>query len=180
MNEYCIHFNGIIDPVAVQKIVNLAASATDPSNNTGAVHLLMHTGGGGLGDAICLYNLLKILPFQLTAYNVGYIQSAGVVAFLGAKRRVASPFSTFMIHRVATSPQAATGKRLKTLAESVSIDDRNMETILRSALKLDEELWKRLEYEDLYISAEDAVRFGLADEIGDYTPPPGTKIISVF
>lgn len=177
--EYCFHLNGSIDPLMVQKTVSMMAKVSERQALTPSVHLLMHTRGGSITDGICLYNLFKMLPFDLTVYNVGGIQSIGVIAFLGAKRRIVNPNATFLIHRASISPQAANGKRLQSLAESISIDDANIESILREHLQISDDLWRRLDHEDLFISAAQAVEYGIAHEIGAYSAPRGSSIYSI-
>lgn len=169
-------FSGIIDQNSVQRIIQGIAPVTDPAANVGRIHLMFHSTGGGVGDGICLYNFFRALPVELVLYNTGAIHSIAVVAYLGAKKRKTSARATFVLHRTSTSPQSATATRLKTLTESVTLDDSNTESILREHITLPDELWARLNYDDLVISAQDAVKFGIAHEIEDFLPPPQTRI----
>jgi ATP-dependent protease ClpP protease subunit len=81
-------FCGGIDQAMAQKIVNnLTAASVQKVKH---VHLLFQSAGGYVGDGVFLYNLFRSIPVELTLYNVGQISSAGVVAYLGAKRRKTS------------------------------------------------------------------------------------------
>ena len=166
--------------------INLATTYRIFQNIAGAsqkgvahVHLLFQSNGGFVADGICLYNAFRALPLGLTLYNAGSVQSIGAIAYLGAKCRKASTYSSFMIHRTTFSPQFATGAQLKSLVEAAGIDDARVEAILRNHLKLPDDLWKELYHRDLVFSAQDAVKYGLADEVAEFTPPTGATIYNI-
>ena len=46
--------------------------------------------------------------------------------------------------------------------------------------KLPPELLDELKYHDLYLSGEDAVKFGLADGHAEFAPPLGTHVFNVL
>ena len=41
------------------------------------------------------------------------------------------------------------------------------------------EKWSYFDHHDLWFSAEDAVRFGIADEIAEFDPPVGTTLFTL-
>jgi hypothetical protein len=84
-----------------------------------------------------------------------------------------------MIHRSHSSPQNATAVKLEDIARSLRIDDARTEAILRNHIKLTVEQWGRLDYENLTFNAEDSIKIGFAQEIGEFTPPPNSKIFTV-
>jgi ATP-dependent Clp protease protease subunit len=139
-----------------------------------SVHLVFQSQGGGIGEGIYLHNLFQTLPFELTAYNSGSVTSIAVVAYLGAKRRKVSKYAFFMIHRTQTTTTAANTQTVKAFAESAVLFDKNTEAILRKHINMPPEKWAHFDHNDLWFSAEDAVKYGLADEIAEFSPPPGT------
>src|SRR5262249_3680075 len=143
------------------------------------VHLLFQSSGGTVSDGVCLYNFLRMLPIEVSLYNVGTVASAGALAYLGAKVRKVSATGTFMLHRTQASPLMATAERLQALVKSVAVDDQRTETILRVHLNLPDELWEVHKVSDLWFSAEEAVEYGLATEVGDFAPPKGTQLFHV-
>jgi ATP-dependent Clp protease protease subunit len=170
-------FCGQIDQAAVQRIFQTLTTAI--GNRFSHFHLLFQSTGGYVGDGVCLYNFFRSLPIDLTLYNVGSIQSIGVVAYLGAKHRKTSARATFMIHRTFFSPQIATSHSLKASLEALSLDDARTESILRDHLRLPEEKWNALKSEDLFFSGEEAIRLGFADEFGEFSAPPGNLIFNI-
>jgi ATP-dependent Clp protease, protease subunit len=143
------------------------------------LHIMFQSWGGFVGDGVMLYHFFRSLTLDLTLYNSGQVASAGVTAFLGAKHRIASPRSIFMLHKAHNSPQFATATRLERVARSLVLDDERSEAIWRERVTMPDELWQELEYHDLYVTGEDAVRIGIATELGDFAPPPGSQIYKV-
>lgn len=141
-------------------------------------HILFQTHGGTVGDGIFLHNLLKDFPLHLTLYNGGYIESIGVVAYLGAKKRRVSAGATFMIHRTTVFQQTANAIRLKSLADQVARGDESTEAIIRGSTSIPDEIWSLIQHNDVRFSAKEAIEFGIAQEIADFSPPPGTRLYS--
>jgi ATP-dependent Clp protease protease subunit len=117
---------------------------------------------------------------KLRSTNVGQISSAGVVAYLGAKNRKTSRGATFMIHRSTNSPQFATAAKLQHVSKTLVLDDERTEAIIREHVKFPPELWTSLVSDDIYISGEEAVKFGLAQEVGEFAPPAGTQVFNLL
>lgn len=178
-NEVWAAFAGVIDQAAVNRFIGALAQATVPANKVDRVHLLFQTTGGTVADGVCLYNFLHHLAIEICLYNVGTVASAGALAYLGAKTRKVSATATFMLHRTQATPLSATAERLQALGKSVMLDDERTEAILKTHLKLPNDLWDVHKVTDLWLSAEEAVKYGLATEIGDFAPPKGTQIFYV-
>lgn len=174
-------FCGQVNQAALQRFIANAAIATNPTSNIGHIHLLFQSFGGTVGDGIFLYHFLRSLTIDLTIYNMGSVQSIAALAYLGAKRRKTSAHATFTFHRSSIQlPQPTSAARLQNIAESLVIDDRRTEAILRSHLRLSDEKWVELSnYQDLTFAGEEAVQVGIADEIGEFSPPPRTHIINL-
>ena len=170
-------FCGPIDPISVARIFQ--GITTGMNNGITNFHLLFQSTGGMVGEGVCLFNFFKALPCDLTLYNVGSVSSIATIAFLGAKKRKTSASATFMLHRTHFSPQGAKTKALKAFADSAALDDTRTEAILRSIIKLPDTLWTDLDYNDLNFSAEEAIKYGIATEIGDFAPPLGSQIYNV-
>lgn len=171
-------FCGGIEQATVQKIVNglTAAMAAKVEH----VHALFQTAGGYVGDGVFLYNFFRTIPIELTLYNGGQISSIGVVAFLGAKRRKATADATFLLHRSTNSTQFATAASLQQTARSLILDDERTERIIREHVQFPPECWESLERHDLYFSGDEAMKYGIATEIGSFAPPPGVEVYNLL
>lgn len=143
------------------------------------VHLLFQSNGGFVGDGIALHNFFKSLQIGFTIYNVGQVSSVAVIAYLGAKRRKTGAHTMFMMHRSKSAAQPATAIQLKGIAKSLAIDDERTEAILAEHITLLKGQWSDLDDHDFYFSGEEAVKMGIAHEIGEFSPPPGTQIYNI-
>jgi len=174
---YAIFCGDIAQVTAAKVVSGLTAAMGGKAQH---VHLLFQTAGGYVGDGVFLYNLFRGIPVELTLYNVGQISSAGVIAYLGAKNRKTARNATFMLHRSTSNHQFATATKLSHAAKTLILDDERTEAIVREHTKFPPELWANLENHDVYISGEEAVKFGLADEIAEFAPPMGTQVFNIL
>lgn len=173
-------FCSSIDQASTQRIFQSMATATNPALNVTHVHLLFQTTGGVVGEGVALYNFFKAYPLPFTIYNVGSVLSIGTIAYLGAKVRKTSAHALFQIHRTGASAQSATAADLKGRIESLNIDDARTESILREYLKLSSEQWSQLSGGvDVSFSGEEAVKVGLATEVGDFAPPAAKQLFYI-
>ncbi|MEO8450030.1 MAG: ATP-dependent Clp protease proteolytic subunit [Gemmatimonadota bacterium] len=151
--------------------LDLASQKQSPS-----VHLLFQSSGGNVGDGVFLYNYFRSLPFKLTIYNAGSVSSVATVAFLGARHRLVSHAATFMLHQTMFTGLPATAQQLQARVTSLALDDQRTLSILRQHLTLEPARWDDLNGNEVWFSADEAVRIGMADGIADFSPPAGTPI----
>lgn len=178
INEVFATLAGQINEQTVGKVFQSAAIAM--TNKVQRIHLLMQTTGGLVGDGVALYNYLRNLPMEIIAYNAGAVQSIGVITFLGAKKRKASKTATFMIHRTHFTSQIPTSSaQLQAVTDSIAIDDERTEMILRDHLTMPSDKWDVHNHANLVLTAEDALEYGLIDEIADFSPPTEATIFNI-
>lgn len=171
-------FCGDINSGNMQKLT--AGLAAVMQMNISRLHLMFQTWGGFAGDGVYLYNLFKQLPLDIVIYNAGQVASAGAIAFLGAKCRKTTSNAIFMIHRAQSSPPFSNATKLKSASDGLALEDERTKEILAKHLQLPKELLDQLENHDVYISGKDAVNYGFADEIAEFAPPPGTKVLNAL
>ena len=64
------------------------------------LHLLISSPGGSVNDGVFLYNFLKGLPIEVITYNMGCVDSIGVVMFCAGNKRISAPHARFLLHPV--------------------------------------------------------------------------------
>src|SRR6202044_3814891 len=119
-------------------------------------------------------------PVEVVLYNAGQVASAATLAYLGARTRKTTANAIFMIHKASYNPDASGAGKLKGIANNLTVDDARIEVILREHLRLPEEMWNQFLYHDVFLSGEDAVKYGMADEIAEFSPPPGINILNAI
>jgi ATP-dependent Clp protease, protease subunit len=171
---YC----GDINAANTAKLVN--GLTTVASAGTKRLHILFQSWGGFIGDGVFLYNSLKKLSVEVVLYNAGQVASAATLAYLGAHSRKTTANAVFMIHKGSSNPNAAGVDKLKAVADNLAIDDIRVEEILRNHLRLSDELWTQFRFHDVYLTGKDAIAYGMADEITEFAPPIGTKVLNAL
>jgi ATP-dependent Clp protease protease subunit len=177
-SELYASFVGQIGTDAVQRIAKAFDIAM--TQKVSHVHLFFQSTGGWVNDGVALYNYFKALPIELTLYNPGVVSSIAVVAYLGARHRKTSAHAVFMIHRTQCNiPQGTPASRAQTIIDSAILDDERTQAILKERLALPAEKWEHFKHDDLHFSAREAVQYGIADEIADFSPPSSGQIYNI-
>jgi ATP-dependent protease ClpP protease subunit len=178
MNEDYSIFTGMLDAAAMNRIVEYLAMAT--KKRVQHIHLLFQSDGGGVGTGVSLYYLFKRFPLELTIYNNGTVMSAGVIAYLGAKHRLASASATFGLHRTTHSLQFAGEAQFRAAIDSMTVNNQVTEALLRSHITLSPAQWEQFKASgELFFAANDAVTCGIADGIADFAPPAGATLSAI-
>ncbi|HEV2274515.1 MAG TPA: ATP-dependent Clp protease proteolytic subunit [Acidobacteriaceae bacterium] len=167
---YCGDINAANTAKLINGLTTLGVSGTK------RIHILFQSWGGFVGDGVFLYNSLRKFSVEVVLYNAGQVASAASIAFLGADSRKTTANAVFMIHKAINSPNGAGVDKLKAVAANLAIDDARMEDILLAHLRLPDELWTQFRYHDVYLTGADAVTYGMADAIGEFSPPAGVKV----
>jgi ATP-dependent Clp protease protease subunit len=168
---YGVFVDGINQENAKRLISKVA-----PAQNAGFknFHVMFQSFGGTVGDGVMLYNFLRALPVETYFYNVGQISSAGVLVYLGAKHRIASPRALFMLHKTTWGgSNSLDAGALGAVVNSLALDDERTAEIWDENLKLTSEMKAALKRGDLWLTAQQALECGLATELGDFACPPG-------
>lgn len=148
-----------------------------------AVHVLFNSTGGSIVDAINMYSYMMGYPadIPITMFNSGGVQSAAVLVFLGAARRVVCQYAKFLLHpAVWNAPSGLNTEQLRIVSRSLAKNDKDIDDILKTRITMPAAKWKQARRHQLEISAQEAIDFGLADEIREWSVPEGKSIISLM
>jgi ATP-dependent Clp protease protease subunit len=85
-----------------------------------------------------------------------------------------------MVHRAYLNPVGATSDKLTAGAGQLAMEDQRIEAIIKAHTKMPQERWEQHKYTDVWLSAQEAVEYELADSIGEFSPPPGTRLFNVW
>ena len=175
--EAFVVYCGNVDREGTARIVRATADLS--SRGVSSLHLLFQSTGGYVSYGIFLYNYFRSMPLDLTIYNEGAVRSAGVVAFLGARRRVANENATFLVHPCSMNSSLASVAKLDAILRGLRVDQERMEAILRQHLTLSRTQWRCASRDELTLTAKQALQAGLVDELCGFAPPRGTSPQSI-
>jgi ATP-dependent Clp protease protease subunit len=174
-----LSFCGPVDSHGASRLADALNSAV----NRGAQHvyLTLSSPGGYVADGVFLYNHIRGLPLAVDMHNIGSVSSIAVVVFLAARRRYAARHAAFLIHptTVAAGHASLAPAPLRSALDTAIAEDRRTEEILRAHTRLPEELIEARRHGDVFLSADEAIRYGLCDDVREFALPSGRQILHI-
>ena len=179
-NEIYIRLTGGINSQSMGALTQvLSQIGTQP----GKIHLMISTPGGDVFHGITAYNTLKSHPAEIWTYNMGSIDSIGLVLFCAGSCRHATQNTRFLIHPVGVNFSGNVSMDEHSLREqlnSVRADQENIIGIISDATKQGAEDIKKLMQARSTFTPTKAKEIGLIDKVVPPSIPPGTKIVDIY
>lgn len=120
--------------------------------------------GGEVSEGWAIYNALRNCKAKVTTYADGFVASAAVYPFLAGDVRIANSVSAFYLHEVMTGGYGYADDLKKAAEEAEKMTEIGINAFVeRAGMKREtvEELMKA----ETWISAEEAIGYGIATEI---------------
>ena len=182
LKERIIMLNGPVEDHMANLIVAqmLFLESEDPDKD---INLFINSPGGAVTAGLAIYDTMQFIKPDVATYVMGQACSMGsFLAQSGAKgKRFVLPEARTMIHRVSSGTPGTHGSvhvqdlqfedAKRSFEESLRVNKRLTELYVRhnTAGKKYEDLYDVMKF-DTFLSAEEAVQFGLADRIIDKRP----------
>lgn len=178
--ERWVQFFAPVNGESIGLLVNLLQNAV--LDGTERVHLLLSTPGGAVSYGLTLYALLRGLPIEVWTYNVGQVDSIGVVVYCAGTRRLAAPQTRFLLHGIRTSlgKGVYTTEQLREIVTEMETDQRNICRVLAEATGQALEKVERDLSGSLTLLPEQAKEYRLVDEIATEIVPPQASLVTIF
>ena len=171
-------FTGLIDPGSAARIASALNLAVN--NNVDEIYLCLSSLGGLVADGVYLYNHIRGLPAEVIIHNTGTVSSIAVAVYAAADIKYCSQHGVFMIHPTEFQPQAnMRAEQLQSFLDAALADDQRTENILRQRATIPDDLLVARRFKEVFITPEEAVEFGLANAIRDFTLPKGNEIFQI-
>lgn len=171
-------FTGMIDDDGASRLASALNLAVNESMDE--VHLCISSPGGFVHSGVYVYNHMRALPLKVVAYNTGSVASIAVAVFVGAAERYCSRHGVFMVHPTSFPPQAGmTATLLQSTLAAALADDARTEAILRECANVPEAVLSDRRSKDVYITAQEAVAYGLAHEVREFALPEGNQMLQI-
>lgn len=182
LNERIVFLNGGVDDHSANLIVAqmLHLESQDPEKD---IHLYINSPGGLVTAGLSVYDVMQFIKPDVATYVMGQACSMGsFLAQAGAKgKRFVLPESRTMIHRVSSGTRGTSGSvhvqdlqfedAKRSFEESKRINERLTELYVKHNTKgkTYEEMFETMKF-DTFLSAQEAVDYGLADVVVDKRP----------
>jgi len=145
----------------IMRLLELQAKTRDRD-----IHLYINSPGGAVDDTLAVYDTIQFLGCDVATYCVGQAASgAAIILAAGTKgKRYALPHSKVMIHQVwgGVSGQASD---IAIQAEEILKTKRVLNKLLAQHTNHSVEQIEQDTERDRYLSAEEAVQYGIVDEV---------------
>jgi ATP-dependent Clp protease protease subunit len=180
--QYASFADEINEQAAAKFIHWMDLISLDSNPRQTAIHMLFNSTGGSIVDALNMRGYVGGYPsdIPITMFNTGGVQSAAVLVFLSAGHRAVCPYAKFLLHPAVWKTGAGLNtEQHRIVSRSLAKNDKDIDEILRTRITMPAAKWKQARRVQLEISAQEAIDFGLADEIADWKVPEGKSIISL-
>jgi ATP-dependent Clp protease protease subunit len=182
LKERVIMLNGPVEDQMANTIVAqmLFLESENPEQD---ISLFINSPGGAVTAGLAIYDTMQFIKCDVATYVMGQACSMGsFLAQAGAKgKRFVLPEARTMIHRVSSGTPGTKGSvhvqelqfedAKRAYDESQRVNQRLTELYVRhnTAGKTYEELFETMKF-DTFLSAQEAVEYGLADKVIDKRP----------
>ncbi|MED1268221.1 Clp protease ClpP [Bacillus mycoides] len=130
------------------------------------IHVHINSGGGSAFDGVAICNQLKQHDAEVIVHIDGWAASAASVIAMAGDKIIMPSNTMMMIHQASTFEYGNADLFEKTARDLRKIDSALAASYKKRFVGTDEEL-KQLLKDETWLTAEEAVALGLADEIAD-------------
>jgi len=132
--------------------------------------LMICSDGGNLEQAFALIDVMRSSRVAIKTVGLGSIASAGHMNFLACTRgpRVLTPNTSILSHQFAWGTSGKAHELFATVKE-FQLTEKRMIQHYQTSTGLDDDTIRKvlLPPQDVYLSAEEALQYGICDEVAD-------------
>ena len=157
----------------------LFLESEDPDKD---IHLYINSPGGSVSAGMAIYDTMQYIKCDVSTVCIGMAASFGAVLLAGGTKgkRMALPNAEIMIHQAAISGNGIQGPAsdIKILSDHMQRSNQRVIRILAESTGKTEEELKADTDRDYYMSAAEALEYGMIDQIlGEGVERPDKKLI---
>lgn len=164
-------YNGVItitDTITSEMSVNFALLLRHLAEEQQDIKILIDSNGGEVNAGLIMYDLIQAYPYNVDIYCIGLAASMAALLLAGGREghRFILPHARVMIHEpLIANGFGGSATTIEQKARNIlEIKSMLNEILAKHTGKKIKEIDKATSY-DNYMSAEDAVKFGICDKI---------------
>lgn len=130
------------------------------------IQFYIHSPGGSVSAGLAIYDTMELVKCDVSTICVGQAASMGAVLLSGGAKgkRYVLPNARVMIHQVSGGAQGTVADMKITIAEADRYQEILAGILAKGCDKTPEQLKKDMD-RDYWMSAEDAVAYGIVDKV---------------
>ena len=137
-----------------------------PIDEREPIKLYIDSYGGSLTEAFTICDSIKLSKTPIWTINIGTAYSGGFLIAICGDRRYAYPHASYLFHEGATG-NSADANKFRNFADFYQIQLEQLKDIILKHTSITSEKYKEKQRDDWWITADDAINYGIADEIAE-------------
>ena len=122
--------------------------------------------GGSLTDAFTIIDSIRMSKTPVITIATGCAYSAGFFIFISGHKRIAYPHASFLYHE-GSATNGGTASQFRNFADFYDIQLAQLKQIVLDCTNIDEDEYNKHKKDDWWMTAEDVINYGIADEIAE-------------
>ena len=122
--------------------------------------------GGSLTDAFTIIDSIRMSKTPVITIATGCAYSAGFFIFISGHKRIAYPHASFLYHE-GSATNGGTASQFRNFADFYDIQLAQLKQIVLDYTNIDEDEYNKHKKDDWWMTAEDVINYGIADEIAE-------------
>ena len=160
---------GEIDPelaVSVDSVIRFWNKVDEnvPIEERQPIKVYIHSPGGYLTSAFSIIDSIKLSKTPVHTIAIGDVYSGGFFIFLAGDKKLAYPHASFLYHEGATT-NGGDANKFRNFAKFYEVQLEQLKHIVLKNSGISEEEYEKHIKDDWWLTSEEAVQFGIADEI---------------
>lgn len=152
--------------IAVDSIIRFWNKVDEniPVEERQPIKLYIHSPGGYLTSAFAIIDTVKLSKTPVHTIAIGDVYSGGFFIFLAGDKKYTYPHASFLYHEGATA-NGGDANKFRNFAKFYEVQLEQLRQIVLKNSSITEEEYEKHIKDDWWLTAEEAVQYGIADEI---------------
>ena len=154
--------------VAVDSVIRFWNSVDNeagiPVEERKPIKIFLHSPGGFLTSTFTMIDAIKMSKTPVYTIAMGETYSGGFFTFLAGHKKFAYPHASFLYHEGATA-NGGDANKFRNFAKFDEVQLEQLRQVVLDNSSISEEEYEKHIKDDWWLTAEEAVKYGIADEI---------------
>ena len=138
--------------------------AGTPVEERKPIKIFLHSPGGFLTSTFTMIDAIKMSKTPVYTIAMGETYSGGFFTFLAGHKKFAYPHASFLYHEGATA-NGGDANKFRNFAKFYEVQLEQLRQVVLDNSSISEEEYDKHIKDDWWLTAEEAVEYGIADEI---------------
>lgn len=152
--------------VAVDSIIRFwnKVDQEKPVEERQPIKLYIHSPGGYLTSAFSIIDSIKLSKTPVYTIAIGEVYSGGFFIFLAGHKKYTYPHTSFLYHEGSTA-NGGDANKFRNFAKFYEVQLKQLKDIVLENSNITEEEYEKHIKDDWWLTAKEAIQFGIADQI---------------